>query len=325
MRFTLQEKVKIPAAQLVGLTSTQINAGALTDPANAFTAIIIPRQYNIAATNTIAEHIRTFVNNGGRFLSYYTGGTTSARNVGLTLLNTEPIRDPRRATLDVITPGSTYDGEFDTTNPLAWGFDKGGFLYRDQEVNNAIYAPASLAGGTGTGNTVVPPATAPIRYKVGGKSYGYEQNSIGPGRLDGRPAVVDQPFGAGRAFLFAGDPFFRAWNESVERQALNALLYPFGAVIPADPAPAGVRRGAGPGHARGAGRGQGRAPGGARADGGSDPGQAAAEARRPPGRRTTTARATTSGSRSGSSTTRRCAGPSAASAGRRASRSRCAT
>ena len=33
----------------IGLTSTQINAGALTDPANAFNAIVIPRQYNIAA------------------------------------------------------------------------------------------------------------------------------------------------------------------------------------------------------------------------------------------------------------------------------------
>ena len=82
-------------------------------------------------------------------------------------------------------------------------------------------------------------ATAPIRYTVGGKSYGFQQNSLGEDRLDGRPAVIDQPFGAGRVFLFAGDPFFRAWNESVERQSLNALLYPMGALIPADPAPAG--------------------------------------------------------------------------------------
>ena len=44
--------------------------------------------------------------------------------------------------------------------------------------------------------------------------------------------MVDQPFGAGRVFLFAGDPFFRAWNGSVERQALNALLYPMGALLP---------------------------------------------------------------------------------------------
>ena len=100
VRFDLQEKVQIPAAQLIGLTSVQINAGALNDPANAFTAIIIPRQYNIAATNTVAGHIRTFVNSGGKFLSYYTGGTTSARNTGLTNVNTEalppgPPRTPR--------------------------------------------------------------------------------------------------------------------------------------------------------------------------------------------------------------------------------------
>jgi hypothetical protein len=239
VRFTLQEKVRIPANQLIGLTSTQINAGALNDPANAFTAIIIPRQYNIAATNTVAEHIRTFVNNGGKFLSYYTGGTTSARNTGITLVNTEALPPGPPENPDVITPGSTYDGTFDTSNPIAWGFDKGGFLYRDQENNNAIFNPLTLAGGTGTGDTTVPAATAPIRYTAGGKSYGFEQNSTGPGRLDNRPAVIDQPFGAGRVFLFAGDPFFRAWNESVERQALNALLYPMGALIPADPAPPG--------------------------------------------------------------------------------------
>ena len=80
----------------------------------------------------------------------------------------------------------------------------------------------------------IPAASAPIRYKDGGKSYGYEVNSVGAGRLDGRPAVVDQPFGAGRAFLFASDPFFRAWHESVERQALNALIYPLGPTFPAE-------------------------------------------------------------------------------------------
>jgi hypothetical protein len=227
-RFTLQEKDRIPAAQVVGLTSVQINAGELTKPENGFTAFIVPRQYSVAATNTIAPIIQQFVNTGSRFLSYYTGGTTSARNIGLTTLNTQAI------TGGITTPGSTYDGEFDTTNPVAWGFDKGGFLYRDAS-SNAIYDLATLAGGSGTGGTTVPPASAPVRYKVGGKSYGYEVNSLGAGKLDGRPAVVDQPFGAGRVFLFASDPFFRAWHESVERQALNALTYPLGPVIPADP------------------------------------------------------------------------------------------
>jgi hypothetical protein len=227
-RFTLQEKDRIPAAQLVGLTTTQITGGELTNPANGYTAFIVPQQYSIAATNAIAPFVQQFVNNGGRYLSYYNNGTTSARNIGLTTLNTQAI------TGGITTPGSTYDGLFDTTNPVAWGFDRGGWVYRDAS-GNSIYNPATLAGGTGTGGTTVPAATAPIRYKPGSKSYGYEVNSVGEGKLDNRPAVVDQPFGAGRAFLFASDPFFRAWHESVERQALNALLYPLGSAIPADP------------------------------------------------------------------------------------------
>ncbi len=222
-RFTLEQKDGIPREQLVGLTTTQITAGELTNPANGYTAIIIPQQYSVAATNAIAPIIQTFINNGGRFLSYYTGGTTSARNIGLTALNTQTLSP------SITTPGSTYDGTFDTTNPVAWGFDKGGFVYRDAS-GNAIYNPTTLAGNGGT----IPAASAPVTYKVGGKSYGYEVNSVGAGRLDGRPAVVDQPFGSGRAFLFASDPFFRAWHESVERQALNALIYPLGATLPAE-------------------------------------------------------------------------------------------
>ena len=58
------------------------------------------------------------------------------------------------ANIGITTPGSTYDGEFDTTNPVAWGFDRGGFIYRDAS-GNSIYNPATLAGGAG-----IPAATA---------------------------------------------------------------------------------------------------------------------------------------------------------------------
>ena len=44
----------------------------LTNPANGYTAFIIPQQYSVAANNAIAPIVRQFVNNGGRFLSYYT-------------------------------------------------------------------------------------------------------------------------------------------------------------------------------------------------------------------------------------------------------------
>ena len=115
-----QEKDKIPAAQLVGLTTTQITAGELTNPANGYTAFIIPQQYSVAANNAIAPIVQQFVNNGGRFLSYYTGGTTSARNIGLTRSTRRPITGPA-----ITTPGSTYDGEFDTDQPGRVGLRQG--------------------------------------------------------------------------------------------------------------------------------------------------------------------------------------------------------
>ena len=141
-RFTLEQKDGIPRAQLVGLTTTQITAGELTNPANGYTAFIVPQQYSVAANNAIAPIVQQFVNTGGRFLSYYTGGTTSARNIGLTALNTQTLSPA------ITTPGSTYDGTFDTTNPVAWGFDKGGFIYRDAS-GNAVYNMSTLTGNGG--------------------------------------------------------------------------------------------------------------------------------------------------------------------------------
>ena len=230
-RFTLQEKDKIPAAQLVGLTTTQITNGELTNPANGYTAFIVPQQYSVAATNAIAPIVRQFVNDGGRFLSYYNGGTTSARNIGLTALNTQTItRRHHDAGLDLrrrVRHRPTRSRGAST---------RAGSSTATRRATRSTTRPRSRAA------PAIPAATAPIRYKTGGQVYGYEVNSVGPGKLDGRPAVVDQPFGSGRAFLFASDPFFRAWHESVERQALNALIYPTGAVLPgrggrAPPAP----------------------------------------------------------------------------------------
>ena len=53
-------------------------------------------------------------------------------------------------------------------------------------------------------------------------NYGYEVNSRRrrPSWTAARRSI-DQPFGSGRALLFGVDPFYRAWNEAMERQALN--------------------------------------------------------------------------------------------------------
>src|SRR4029077_948599 len=79
----------------------------------------------------------------------------------------------------------------------------------------------------------VPDATAAVSYATPATSYGYQVNAVGPGKLDGRPVVVDQPFGSGRVVLIGFDPFYRAWHEGSERMALNAALYPTGPAIPA--------------------------------------------------------------------------------------------
>ncbi|WP_445152508.1 M14 family zinc carboxypeptidase [Baekduia sp. Peel2402] len=214
--FTLTQKDKIPASMIVPVTTADLAAHALTT--GGFTAFINPTT-TIATTDTASlTEISAFVNAGGTYVGDLAGGITTARNAGLTTVNTISTTG-----LGVLTPGTTFDGTYDTTNPVAWGFDTGGWLYRDA-TGNPIIDPATLGsaapvarfGGDGT---------HPVR------AYGYSVNATS--LLAGRPAIVDQPFGAGHAVLFAFDPFYRAWKEQDERLVLNAVLYPTGAVLSA--------------------------------------------------------------------------------------------
>jgi hypothetical protein len=162
----------------------------------------------------------TFVNGGGIYVGGGSGtqAITSARSAQVTNLNTQSIAG-------LSTPGSTFDGVFDTSNPVAWGFDNGGWIYRDGS-GNATFTTASLTGN----GTTIPDAKAAVTY--GGdathplRTYGYQVNGDSPTGLNGRPAVVDQPYGAGHAIMMGFDPFFRAWKELDEREVLNAILYP---------------------------------------------------------------------------------------------------
>src|SRR5262249_53451156 len=154
-------------------------------------------------------------------------GTTSARNAGVTALNTNTVPG-------ISTPGSTFDATFDTTDPEAWGFDAGGWIFRESS-NDPNYDPATLAG-----RGAVPAARAVATYAPAGdcggpagfgNCYGYEINANA--NLPGRPAVVDQPFGAGHAIMLGFDPYYRAWNTEEERLVWNAILYPGGTAVPA--------------------------------------------------------------------------------------------
>ncbi len=212
--FVLTQKDRIPASTIVPVTSTDLAADVLTT--GGFTALINPSATIAAGAGATA--LQTWVNNGGTYVGAIAGGTTSARNAGLTTLNTTSIAG-------LNTPGTEFDATFDTTNPVAWGFDEGGWIYRDS-TGNPVYDPATLGSAT----SVVSYAPAPMR------SYGFSVNALGAGQLGGRPAVVEAANGSGHAVMFGFNPFYRSWKEQDERLVLNAALYPTGATLPATPA-----------------------------------------------------------------------------------------
>ena len=181
-------------------------------------------------------------------------------------LNTEPLRDRTGRRLDVITPGSTYDGDVRHRQPARVGLRQGRVPLPRPGGQQRDLRPGIADGGTGTGNTTVPAATAPIRYKVGAQELRLraEQRRDGqarraPGR--GRPAVR-------RRAARSCSPATRSSGPGTSRssgQSLNALLYPMGACS-RDPAPAGGAP-APVEQQRGRRGGQGRVPRGARAAG----------------------------------------------------------
>jgi hypothetical protein len=175
--------------------------------------------------------VQSFINSGGTYVGTSSGGATSARNAGVTTVNTNTISG-------ISTPGSTFDATWNTADPAAWGMDAGGWIYRESS-NDPNFDPTTLGGDGGA----IPAATAVATYApagdCGGPSgfgncYGYEIKANA--NLPGRPAVIDQPFGAGHAIMLGFDPWYRAWTTEEERLVLNAILYPAGTVIPASTA-----------------------------------------------------------------------------------------
>ena len=222
--FDLTAREGIPTSQIGQITTTDLAAGVLVS--QGYTAFINPSSTINAGAGATA--LAAFVNAGGRYIGSRAGGLTSARNAGITTVNVNTITG-------IQTPGATFDGTWATANPVAWGFDAGGWIYREAS-SDPNYDPATLAGNGGT----IPAATAVSTYAPSGdcggptgwgNCYGYVVN--GNTTLPGRPAVIDQPFGAGHAVLLGFDAWYRAWTTQAERVVLNAALYPSGPAIPA--------------------------------------------------------------------------------------------
>ena len=245
--YALTQKEKIPTSQIGQLTSTNLANGVLVS--GGYTVLINPGSTISATTpvgtaGTPAQALQAFINAGGIYVGTNAGGATSLRNAGVTTVNTNTIAG-------ISTPGSTFDATWNTSDPVGWGFDAGGWIYREASSNPA-FDPATLAGNGGT----IPAATAVATYAPAGdcggpagfgNCYGYQIN--GNANLPGRPAVIDQPFGSGHAIMLGFDAWYRAWTTQDERLVLNAILYPHGAAIPPGPvAPVAdelVRAGAG--------------------------------------------------------------------------------
>jgi hypothetical protein len=212
---------------LYPVTQTQILAGDLVT--GNYTALINPGQ-NISVAQG-ATQIQTFVNGGGRYVGDSANGTTTARTAGFTTLNTQttaatpPFNDPCPAPQgsSLQTPGTLFLAEFDTTSPVSWGFDNGGFVYRNAS-SSPVYNPATLG------------ANDKVAISYGDSAFGYTCNAIGPGELPGRPYGVDNAFGSGHWTVLGSDPWYRSWVDVEWRMALNGALYPTGASIPPIPA-----------------------------------------------------------------------------------------
>lgn len=229
--FDLTQKEGIPTSEIGQLTSTDLANGVLQS--GGYTVLIDPGSTISASTpagpaGTPAQAVQSFINGGGTFLGTSNGGATSARNAGVTTLNTSTVSG-------ISTPGSTFDASWDTADPAAWGMDAGGWVYRESS-SDPVFDPATLAGD----GAAIPAARAVATYAPAGdcggpagfgNCYGYEVNASAS--LPGRPAVVDQPFGSGHAIMLGFDPWYRSWTTQEERLVLNAVLFPAGTAIPA--------------------------------------------------------------------------------------------
>ena len=229
--FTLRVKDNISADQIVPVTSNDLSTlvsqkfTALISGVGLTTGTFVDPTKPTCDTWTINANgtaLQAFVNAGGIFIGNGSSGTTTARCLFTPIVTT--------SISGLITPGSTFDSTVNVTNPVAWGFDLGAFIYRESN-GDPIYDGTKFPAGTtfplyysaAVGKQVGLDQSGAIAY--GADHYGYEVNAAG---LASTPAIADVPVGAGHVVLIGYDAFYRAWKEQDERFVLNAALYPRG-------------------------------------------------------------------------------------------------
>ena len=152
--------------------------------------------------NNGARDLRAWVRGGGRLVAYR-GGAELAARLGLT---SAVVSDP---TSDV--PGSMLRVRVDGDSPLSRGV--GPFAWTFYEYDLVMEA--------------ADPSTVPVSYPPAGHPdffvSGFAQGEQELGRT---AAVVDEPYGEGRAVLFGSDPNYRAFTDGMQVLLHNALFGP---------------------------------------------------------------------------------------------------
>ena len=239
--YDLSVKEKIPVSQLGQITSTDLANGVLVS--QGYTAFVNPGSTIAAGAGATA--LQNFVNAGGIYIGSVAGGTTSARNAGITLLNTSSHQRAQHAGLDVRRrlldgdPGRLglrhrrLDLPLGERRPDVQPGDDG--RQRDDDPGPTAvvtYGPSGDCGGPVFDISTTRVATATATATRSTRTTRCRRRTRAS-RFPGRPAVVDQPFGAGHAILIGFDPWYRMWTMQEERLVLNGVLYPAGSAIPA--------------------------------------------------------------------------------------------
>ena len=162
------------------IDSNELAGGDLISKATR--SLLNPNQTIPAGAGATA--LQAFVNQGGTYVGTLGNGTTTARNAGITTLNTVASTSLNGPGATFATPGSTFTGSFFPASPVAWGFDDSGFIFRDA-TGNPIYDEATMGDAPRRGALRQPPQE-PRLLAFGD----------GAGQARRAPGVVEDPFGA---------------------------------------------------------------------------------------------------------------------------------
>ena len=184
-----RRQLNVPVSRLVPLTSTELAAGDLVS--QGFTAIVNPGSTIAAgagatALQTLRQRRRQLRRLQQRRCDQRAQrGPHDAEHVGdrtCAPFNAHcPDNNDPAAAGSLTTPGTAFNASSTSTNPLAWGFDEGGYIYRDVERQLRVRRRRRWGRR---------PPRSPTRPLV--RRSATSATRRWPARCPGRPYAVDQ-------------------------------------------------------------------------------------------------------------------------------------